>query len=261
MSCKASLACAGAFAATASLAGISPIAPAFAHETRILPADHGQIRLVVGFHAEPAFEDSFNAIDVILSTFDGTCPAPNASVNIGQPIDTDGTATAKDPDTVNLMVHALCLKKAVPPTGPFGNIAPAGIIAKLAITDESPLVELFRGPGTYNSWFRPTHPGDGTKGAYGFRVLGTVHAGTNSFCCPGDATPRLLAARTAQIKAFFVCGAAGTFSPPRSFHCVEAIQPFPGEAEDGYEPNSAFPSDLSESVSQKVPESHLSLSD
>lgn len=241
-----------ALAASSALA-LGSVSPAYAHETRILPADHGQIRLVVGFHAEPAFEDTFNAIDVMLSTFDGTCPAPNANVNIGQPIDTGGTATAKDPDTVNLKVHALYLKKAVPPTGPFGNIAPAGIIAKLAITDESPLVELFRGPGTYNSWFRPTHPGDGTKGAYGFRVLGTVHAGPNSFSCSGDPAPRTLAARTAQIKAFFVCGAAGTFSPPRSFHCVEPIQPFPGEAEDGYEANSAFTSDESQSVSQKVP--------
>jgi hypothetical protein len=253
MSPKASLACAGAFAGAATLAGIGPITPTFAHETRILPADHGQILLVVGFHAEPAFEDTFNAIDVILSTFDGTCPAPNASINIGQPIDTGGTATAKDPDTVNLKVDALYLKKAAPPTGPFGNIAPAGIIAKLAITDKNPLVELFRGPGTYNSWFRPTHPGDGTKGAYGFRVLGTVHAGPNSFSCPGESAPRTLAARTAQIKAFFVCGAAGRFSPPGLFNCVEPIQPFPGEAEDGYKANSAFTSEVSESVSQKVP--------
>jgi len=45
MSFKASLACAGAFAATASLAGVSPIAPAFAHEVRILPASHGNISL------------------------------------------------------------------------------------------------------------------------------------------------------------------------------------------------------------------------
>ena len=75
--------------------------------------DHGKIQLVVGFHVEPAFEDSFNAVDVILSAFDGTCPAANASVNIGQPIDADGTTAAKDPDTVKLKVDALYLK-AVP---------------------------------------------------------------------------------------------------------------------------------------------------
>jgi hypothetical protein len=62
-----------------------------------LPADYGKIRLVVGHHVEPALEDSFNAVDVILSTFDGTCPAPHASVNIGQPIDTGETLTAKTP--------------------------------------------------------------------------------------------------------------------------------------------------------------------
>jgi hypothetical protein len=238
MSYKASLACAGAFAAAATLAGIGL---AFAHEVRILPADHGKIQLVVGFHVEPAFEDSFNAVDVILSTFDGTCPAPNASVNIGQPIDVDGTMAAKDPDTVKLKVDALYLKKAVPPTGPNGSIAPAGIEAKLTITDRSPLAEGFRNPGTYNSWFRPTHPGNATTGgAYGFHIYGKVHAGPNSFSCPTDVTPRSLAARTATINTFFVCSAAGSLVPPDAFGCVEAIQPFPGEAEDGYEPNKAF---------------------
>ena len=168
MSYKASLACAGAFAAAVTLAGISP---AFAHEVRFWPANNGQIRLVVGFHVEPAFEDSFNAVDVILSTFDGTCPPPNDSVSIGQPIDTDGTATAGDPDTVNLTVKALYLKKAVPPMGKHGDIAPKGIIAKLTITDQSPLAEAFSSPGTYNSYFRPTHPGNATTGgAYGFHI-------------------------------------------------------------------------------------------
>jgi hypothetical protein len=50
----------------------------------ILPANPGQISLFVGHHVEPAFEDGFNADDVILSTFDGTFPAPNASVSIGR---------------------------------------------------------------------------------------------------------------------------------------------------------------------------------
>jgi hypothetical protein len=162
MSYKAYLACAGAFAAAATLAGIGP---ALSHEMRILRADHGKIQLVVGFHVEPAFEDSFNAVDVILSTFDGTCPAPNASVNIGQPIDVDGTMAAKDPDRVKLKVDALYLKKAVPPTGPGPNDTVAGIEAKLTITDQSPLAEGFRSPGTYNSWFRPTHPGNATQAA------------------------------------------------------------------------------------------------
>jgi hypothetical protein len=238
MSHKAFLACAGAFAAAAILAGIGP---ALAHELRILPADHGKIQLVVGFHVEPAFEDSFNAVDVILSTFDGACPAPNTSISIGQPIDADGTMAAKDPDTVKLKVDALYLKKAVPPTGPNGSVAPTGIEAKLTITDRSPLAEGFRNPGTYNSWFRPTHPGNATTGgAYGFHIHGKVHAGPNSFSCPGDSVPRSLAARTATINTYFVCSVAGSLVPPDAFGCVEAIQPFPGEAEDGYEPNRAF---------------------
>jgi hypothetical protein len=104
-----------ALAASSALA-LGSMAPAFAHELRNLPADHGKISLLVGFHVEPTFEDSFNAVDVILGIFDGTCPAPNANVSIGQPIDTGGTATAKDPDTLSLKVDALYLKTAVRPT-------------------------------------------------------------------------------------------------------------------------------------------------
>jgi hypothetical protein len=225
--------------AASSVLALGSVAPAFAHELRILPANHGKISLLVGHHVEPAFEDSFNAVDVILSTFDGACPAPNTSVSIGQPIDADGTMAAKDPDTVKLKVDALYLKKAVRPTGPFGSIAPTGIEAKLTITDGSPLAEGFRNPGTYDSWFRPTHPGNATTGgAYGFHVYGTVHAGPNSFSCPGDKTPHLLAARTATINAYFVCSVAGSLAAPDNFGCLTAIQPFPGEAEDGYEPNN-----------------------
>ena len=103
--------------AASSVLALGSVAPACAHELRILPANHGKISLLVGHHVEPAFEDSFNAVDVILKTFDGACPAPNTSVSIGQPIDADGTMAAKDPDTVNLQVDALYLLKSVPPPG------------------------------------------------------------------------------------------------------------------------------------------------
>jgi hypothetical protein len=110
-----------ALAAT-SMFALSFVTGVFAHETRILPAKPGNIRLVVGFHIEPAFEDSFNAIDVILSTYDGVCPGSTA--NIGKPIDVGGTASAKDPDTVDLKVEALYLAKSVPPGGaPFVPMA------------------------------------------------------------------------------------------------------------------------------------------
>jgi hypothetical protein len=224
-----------------SVFALASIAPAFCHERRILPATPGNIQLVVGFHVEPAFEDSFNAVDVILSTYDGVCPGPNSSTNLGQPIDVNGTVNAPDPDTVNLKVETLYLYKAVPPGGsPIGNVPPAGIEKRLQITDSSPLKEAFSGPGIYNSWFRPTHPGDGTNGAYGYHVYGTVHAGPNSVTCPGSATPYKLAARTAKIDSYFVCSTAGSLVPPDAFGCVTAIQPFPGRAEDGYEPNKAF---------------------
>jgi len=228
-----------ALAASSALA-LGSIAPAFAHEPRILPGTGGQIRLVVGHHVEPAFEDSYNAVDVILSTFDGTCTSTTGTtVNIGLPIDTGGTSTAIDPDAVNLKVAALYLKKAVPPTGPNGSIAPVGIIAKMALTDAFPLGELFSSPGTYDSSYRPTHPGDGTTGAYGFHIKGTVHAGSKVFTsCTGDPIP--LPARTAKIDTYFVCSVAGSLVPPDAFGCVTAIQPFPGQVGDEYVANSPF---------------------
>ena len=62
----------------------------------------------------------------------------------------------------------------------------------------------------------------------------------NSFSCPTDTTPRTPAARTATINAYYVCGPAGSFTPPDNFGCVTAIQHFPGDARDGYEPNRPF---------------------
>ena len=88
------------FAAT-SLFALASLAPAIAHERRILPANHGSIQLVVGSHVEPGFEDSYNAVDVILSTYDGVCPG-SSGTNLGQPIDVTGTASAADPDKINL---------------------------------------------------------------------------------------------------------------------------------------------------------------
>src|SRR5664279_3332425 len=227
-----------AIAASSALASAT-MATALAHERRILPADHGRIQLVVGFHVEPAFEDNFNAVDVILKTYDGACPVsgdPDTAPVLVQPIDVNGTASAADPDTVNLKVEALYLSKAAPPGGaPIGNVIPAGVQKKLLITAASPLKELFNSPGTYNSWFRPTHPGDGTSGAYGYHVFGKVHAGQNTVTCPGG-TPQTLAARTATIDTYFVCG-AGSLVPPDSFGCVTAVQPFPGQPEDEYKAN------------------------
>jgi hypothetical protein len=226
-------------------ATLATTTPATAHETRYFPASSGQVRLAVGFHIEPAFEDSLNAIDVILSSFDGVCPAPNANSVLAAPIDTGGAAASSDPDQVSLKVDALYLKSATPPGGgPLGTIPPAGVQAQRTITDYSPLAELYGGPGTYNSWFRPTHPGNATTGgAYGFHVYGIVHAGPKTAACPG-ATPQTLPARTASIDAYFVCSAAGSLAPPHAFNCVQAIQPFPGRLEDGYVANRAFRNEI-----------------
>jgi hypothetical protein len=236
MKFKKYLTAAAALTASAALAG-----SAFAHETRMLPPTFSvgkNIRLTVGFHAEPAFEDTYNAIDLILYTYDGACADPTDFW--GQYIDVNGTKGNADPDQINLTVDALYLKNQTPPTGPGGSVAPAGILKALPITNAYPLKELYGNPGTYNSWFRPTHPGSSTTGgAYGFHIKGSVHAGPSTYQCEGDPAPHKLAARTVNIDSYFVCG-AGSMVSGHSFNCVEAIQSFPGNTQDGYEPNRAF---------------------
>lgn len=222
-------------AASAMLASSAFLCNAFAHESRILPADKNSIDLVVGFHGEPAFEDSLNAVDVILYTYDGVCPSDKTDF-YGNVIDSGGTAG----DTVDLKVDALYLKNQTPPTGKYGNVAPVGINKTLTITNYSPLKEAFGDAGTYNSYFRPTHPGNTAKGgAYGFHIYGTVHAGASSYRCEGDTKDHALAARTAKIDAYFVCG-DGSLNKPHAFNCVQAIQPFPGKDTDGYQPNIGY---------------------
>ncbi|SFK58089.1 hypothetical protein [Methylocapsa palsarum] len=226
-------------AAGALLGSTAILGSAFAHESRVLPADKNSVRLTVGFHVEPAFEDSFNAIDVILYTYDKACPLDKTDF-YGNVIDTGGTKGNADPDTVNLKVDALYLNSQTPPTGPNGNIAPPGIIKSLTITNYSPLTEAYGDAGTYNSWLRPTHPGNTAKGgAYGFHVYGTVHAGPSSYKCEGDSAETPIAARTAKIDAYYVCG-NGSFTPPHSFGCISAIQPFPGLNTDSYTPNTSY---------------------
>jgi len=210
-------------------------APAFAHESRLIQATSGSgsIRLTVGFAAEPSWEDSYNGVDVILNTYDGACTETPRGY-FGAPIDpARAPLSAGDPkDSVALTVEALYLHQAVPPTGPNGSIPPGGILKRLVLTDQSPLAPKFNTPGTFNTHFRPTHPG-----VYGFHVYGTVSAGPNvSKNCPGHVGEVALAARTASFNVYFVCK-AGSFSPPSSFNCVQAPQTFPGGPMAPYKPN------------------------
>lgn len=210
------------------------VAPAFAHESRLIPATSGSgfIRLTVGFAGEPAWEDSYNGVDVILNTYDAACTETPRGY-FGAPIDPSGTATKPEPDKVDLKVEALYLKEALPPTGPNGSIPPAGILKRLVLTEESPLAPKFNTPGTFNTHFRPTHPG-----VYGFHVYGTAFAGPNtSKNCAGHAGEVPLAKRTASINVYFICSAAGSFSPPGSFNCIQTPQTFPGGPNAAYKPN------------------------
>lgn len=220
----------GLVAATALASAAA--AQALAHESRIISASAGSIRLSVGFAAEPGFEDSFNGVDVILNTYDGPCTETPRGY-FGAPVDPSGTATKPEPDKVDLTVEALYLKEAVPPTGPDGTIPPSGILKRLVLTTKAPLKPKFNTPGTFNTHFRPTHPG-----TYGFHIYGTVFAGPNiSKNCPGHAAEVPLAKRSVSLNLYFVCSAAGSFSPPSAFNCVETPQTFPGGPTAAYRPN------------------------
>ncbi len=218
------------------LCALAALPDAFAHEARtITDGAGGPVGVTIGFHVEPAFEDSFNAVDVILKSVDvNGC----AGKNISAPIDT-GAPSA--PDLVNLQVDAIYLRESARPGGSAAsriNTPPAGILKTRTITNESPLKPVYGTPGTYNSWFRPTHPGTGeaSGGAYGFHVYGAINATAKTVAC--GASTYTLAARQITLDTYFVCGAAGTLTTG-AFGCVAAIQPFPGKAEDGYESNSS----------------------
>lgn len=141
-----------------SLAAVAAVAvafPALAHESRVLPASTGNVRVTVGFLGEPAFEDTYNGLDLFLYTFDGRCPVDTSDF-FGNPIDN----SAAGGDTIDIHAEALYLNASAPPTGTHGNQPPTGafILKKLEITKKSPIGGVFGDPGHYNSWFRPTHP-------------------------------------------------------------------------------------------------------
>ncbi|WP_144259723.1 hypothetical protein [Methylocystis sp. ATCC 49242] len=237
-----------------ALVSQAAMTPAVAHESRTLPASKKSIVLTVGFAGEPAFEDTFNGVDVILKADDGECPA-SASASATSDEAAGDTRHANHPhitapidtaagDTVSLKVAAIYMNTATKPTGAGGSILPpaAGVRASRELTIEYPLKAKFNTPGTYQSFFRPTNPGPGTganSGAYAFRVWGAVRVvAKSSTSCGGS--PISMQARTATINSVFVCGPNGTMSADGSYNCIKSIQPFPGNAAEGYKPSTKF---------------------
>jgi hypothetical protein len=264
----------GAYLAALALTS-SLIAPGFAHEERRYPLNNwvgginpaanqqaggsggdqglGQISIFVGFHAEPAFEDTYNGVDVIMTSFRGWCP----NTHDKNAIETVLSKRANG-DTVNLDVDAFYYPTASKPTS-LGNLPPpVSPIASLTLTKVSPLKELFGENGTYNTYFRPTHPatsgivvppattpGVGALGAYGFHVYGTVKAKASTATCPAEpdfgiaeTTYNIPATGDVAIDAYYVCGAGGGLTG--SFNCVLQSQPFPGKLPDAYSPNTPY---------------------
>lgn len=227
--------------ATALAASGAMLAPAFPHESRVLPASTGSIRLSVGFNVEPAFEDSYNGLDLFLFTFDGRCPIDKT--------DFFGNAITSA-EVTSVHAEALYLDKSAPPTGTLGSLPPtaATILKKQEISIKSPVKGVFGDPGHYKSFFRPTHAStDNNRGAYGFHVWGTVSTQETSYTCDADSdtpTTQIIPARTAPFDNYWICGAAlegGTTEERGSFGCISPVQAFPGSAKDGYQPNGGGP--------------------
>lgn len=229
------------------------VVPTFAHESRVLPASAGGVRVTVGFLGEPAFEDTYNGLDLFLFTFDKRCTQDTTDF-YGNPI------TAAEIVSVN--AEALYLDKSAPPTGALGTKLPTGakLLKASLISGKSPISGVFGDAGHYHSWFRPTHPGytpgpdphaatstsnssSQANGAYGFHVWGEVNAKASEYTCEGDSAPTKIPARTAKFDTYWVCGAGfrdGSAESRGAFGCVQPVQAFPGEAEDGYEANEPY---------------------
>lgn len=234
-------------AATALTLSGALAAPVFAHESRIFPASKNSIRVTVGFLGEPAFEDTFNGLDLFLFTFDKRCPNDPTDF-YGNPI----TAA----EIVKIKAEAVYLDKSAPPTGKLGFQIPkdATILKRLEISKKSPVGGVFGDPGHFHSWFKPTHPGfaggdEGgagaptAGGAYGFRVEGEVNTKESEYACEGDSTPTKIPARKAKFSSYWICGAGFRDGTPESrgaFSCIQPIQVFPGDDVDGYAPNKPY---------------------
>ncbi len=232
---------------------------ALAHESRVLPASTGSIRVTVGFLGEPAFEDTYNGLDLFLFTFDSRCSIDQTDF-FGNPI------TSAEIKSVS--AEALYFNQPAPPTGTLGSKPPTGatILKKLLISANSPISGVFGDPGHYHSWFRPTHPGGAAQetaaaatlqpsgkpnksspGAYGYHVWGEVSTKETTYTCDADSenpVTKTIPARTAKFDTYWVC-TAGFRDPNNSeargqFSCIQPVQSFPGDPQDGYEPNKPF---------------------
>jgi hypothetical protein len=131
-----------------------------AHEVRQI----GAYTLVVGFRAEPAFEDVANAIDISINR-----TADNKAISV------------RDGDSVDLQVEVQFRD---------AEDIDADILAAAPLQDKPS--QDFAASNRYSAWFKPTH-----NGAYAFRITGSIadtsdaQAGTQAieatFVC-GDGT-------------------------------------------------------------------------
>jgi hypothetical protein len=108
-----------------------------AHEVRQI----GAYTLVVGFRAEPAFEDVANAIDISINR-----TADNKAISV------------RDGDRVDLQVEVQFRD---------AEDSDAAILAAAPL-QEKPSQD-FAASNRYNAWFKPTH-----NGAYAFRITGSM---------------------------------------------------------------------------------------
>jgi hypothetical protein len=108
-----------------------------AHEVRQI----GAYTLVVGFRAEPAFEDVANAIDISINR---TADIKAISVRDGDSVDLQVEVQFRDAEDID-----------------------AAILAAAPLQDTPS--QDFAASNRYNAWFKPTH-----NGAYAFRITGSI---------------------------------------------------------------------------------------
>lgn len=218
-----------ALMAGTALASSLLVSTAMAHESRVITgadATNDVYELIVGFHTEPAFEDSFNGFQIFLYHDDGS---------------SDGDAVnTRNGDLVNFTaLEVMLLDQQVKPTDPsFASHVKKTLAFDLSQRAQTPRLK-FGTNNDYRNHFRPT--GDGV---YAFRVVGSLQ---NVNTDPdNDTASTNTATGLTSFDETFVCGPGGsldvdpTTGVVHSFNCVQDITPFPGPAARGYQDNRAI---------------------
>ncbi len=215
---------------TALMAGLAlasslTVSDAMAHESRVIVgADpvNDVYEMVVGFHIEPAFEDSYNGLDLFLFYDDGSSDGEAVNTNNG--------------DIVNVTtLEVMRLDMQIQPTDPnFASHVLQTYTFDLNDRNQTPRLS-FGTTNRYKNHFRPTR-----NGVYAFHLVGSLQNVNPDPDDDGAATNTPTG--PTSFDETFVCGPGGTLDiddqgVPHSFNCIQDITAFPGPPSNGYRNN------------------------